>query len=163
MDAVDKILAQWQRERPDLDVSAMGLLGRLGRLHAHLRRDLDLNFARHGLSAANFDILATLRRAGEPFALSPGDLLATAMITSGTMTARIDQLEKMQLVLRVPNPQDGRGVIVQLTPAGRALVDAAVTTHVATQARLVAALTADERAALDGLLRQFLGHFEAPA
>lgn len=161
MDAVDKILAQWRRERPDLDVSAMGVLGRLARLNAHLRRDIDGNFARHGLTAANFDILATLRRAGEPFALSPGDLLATAMITSGTMTARIDQLEKMHLVERVPNPQDGRGVIVRLTPAGRALVDAAVTSHVATQARLVAPLTAEERATLDGLLRRFLGHFEA--
>lgn len=162
MDAVDQILAQWRRERPDLDVTPMGLLGRMARLHIHLRREIDGNLARHGLSAPNFDILATLRRAGAPFALSPGELLATAMITSGTMTTRIDQLEKLGLVARQPNPDDGRSVIVRLTDAGRELVDAAVTSHVETQAAITAPLSVAEFTQLDGLLRRYLAHFESP-
>lgn len=161
MDAVDQILAQWRRERPDLDVVPMGLLGRIARLHAHLRREIEENLARHGLSAPNFDILATLRRAGPPFALSPGELLATAMITSGTMTSRIDQLEKRGLVERQPNPDDGRSVIVRLTQEGRECVDAAVTTHTAIQAVLTASLSPADFAAFDGLLRRYLAHFEA--
>lgn len=162
MDAVDQILAQWRRERPDLNVTPMGLLGRMARLQVHLRREIEGNLAQHGLSAPNFDILATLRRAGPPFALSPGELLATAMITSGTMTTRVDQLAKLGLVSRQPNPDDGRSVIVTLTPAGRELVDAAVTSHVATQAAITAPLSAEDFDLLDDLLGRYLAYFEPP-
>ncbi len=161
MDHVDKIQAQWRAERPDLDVTAMGLFGRLARLMVHLRRGIDDNLAKHGLSAANFDILATLRRAGAPYELSPGDLLATTMITSGTMTSRIDQLEQRGLVTRMAHPQDGRSVIVRLTPEGFKVIDAAVATHVATQIRLTAGLTELDVTTLDGLIKTYLAQFEA--
>lgn len=160
MDHVDRILAQWKQERPDLDVEPMGLLGRLARLRTRLARETEKALAAHGLNAASFDVLATLRRAGPPYRLSPGDLLATTMVSSGTMTNRLDQLEKAGLIERAHNPEDRRSVIIALTPKGFALVDAAVTAHVENQHRLLEALGTDERAALDGLLRRFLAAFE---
>ena len=160
MDHVDAILAQWRRERPDLDVEPMGLLGRLTRLTTHLRHEIEKTLASHDLSAPSFDILATLRRSGAPHRLSPGDLLATAMVTSGTMTNRIDQLEKAGLVTRTPNPEDGRGVLVGLTAAGLARIEAALADHVATQHRVVAGLDPAERRALDALLARWLADWE---
>lgn len=159
-DHVDRILAQWRRERPDLDVSAMGPLGRLARLRAHVSREQEAVFADHGLTSASFDVLATLRRSGPPFQLSPGELLAATMVTSGTMTNRLDQLEKAGLVKRLENPEDRRGVIIALTPEGLKRIDAAVAAHVANQQRLVAGLTPEERDALDALLKKFLATFE---
>lgn len=161
MDNVDKIIEQWNRERPDLDVAAMALMGRLKRLSQHLARETDKIFAAHGLNAASFDVLATLRRSGAPYRLSPNDLLATMMVTSGTMTNRIDQLVKAGLVARVGNPEDGRSVLIALTDAGLERIEVAVTAHVANQGRLVAGLTGDERAALDDGLRRFLAEFES--
>jgi DNA-binding MarR family transcriptional regulator len=160
MDHVDRILAQWNRERPDLDVEPMGLLGRLTRLRTHLAREIEKALAPLGLNSASFDVLATLRRAGPPHRLSPGDLLATTMVSSGTMTNRLDQLEKAGLIERSHNPDDRRSVIIALTPKGFALVDAAVTAHVENQHRLLEDLNTEERAALDGLLRKFLTTFE---
>jgi DNA-binding MarR family transcriptional regulator len=160
MDHVDKILAQWNQERPDLDVVPMGLLGRFGRVRAHLSREIERVLAKHSLSRASFDVLATLRRSGAPYRLSPGDLLAATMVTSGTMTNRIDQLEKTGMVERVRNPGDGRSVLVGLTPKGLALVDEAVTAHVENQHRLVETLSAAERQDLDALLRKLLAAFE---
>ncbi|MBK1661596.1 MarR family winged helix-turn-helix transcriptional regulator [Paracraurococcus ruber] len=161
MDSLDAILAQWARARPDLDVGPMGLVGRVLRLQRHLMHGMEEALGRHGLNFASFDVLATLRRAGHPGGLSPGALLGEMMVTSGTMTNRLDQLEAQRLVERLPNPRDGRGVIVRLTPAGLALVDAALRDHVARQARLVAALDPDDRQALGGLLRAWLSGFEA--
>lgn len=160
MDHVDRILKQWNRERPDLDVNPMGLLGRLGRLHTYLVREIEAVLAQHGLNRASFDVLATLRRAGTPFQLSPGDLLAATMVTSGTMTNRIDQLEKQGLVERIPNPQDGRSVLIGLTEQGLTLVDRAVTDHVANQHRLTSSLSAEEFEALNALLGQYLASVE---
>lgn len=160
MDAVDKILAQWNRERPDLDVGPMGLLGRLARLRSHLAREIDAEFGKHGLNSSSFDVLATLRRSGAPYRLSPGELMETMMITSGTMTNRIDQLEKAGMVERLDNPEDRRGVIIALTDKGLETVDGAVTGHVANQHRLVAALSADERRELNVLLSKFLAAYE---
>jgi DNA-binding MarR family transcriptional regulator len=160
MDHVARILEQWHRERPDLDVGPMGLLGRLGRLHAHLIREIEAVLASHGLNRASFDVLATLRRAGSPFRLSPGDLLAATMVTSGTMTNRIDQLVKQGLVARLPNPEDGRSVLIGLTEAGLALVDRAVTDHVANQHRLTAMLEHEEFRQLDALLATYLERIE---
>lgn len=160
MDHVDRILSQWNRERPDLDVEPMGLLGRIARLRTHLAREIEKALAAHGLNSASFDVLATLRRSGPPYRLSPGDLIATTMVSSGTMTNRLDQLEKAGLIERSHNPDDRRGVIIALTPKGLALVDAAVTDHVENQHKLLDGLDAQERAALDGLLRKFLGEFE---
>ncbi|MGL4197420.1 MAG: MarR family winged helix-turn-helix transcriptional regulator [Allorhizobium sp.] len=159
-DAVDHILAQWARERPDLDVTPMGLIGRLGRLRAHLTRAHETAFQRHGLNGASFDLLATLRRSGPPFRLSPSDLLDTMMITSGTMTNRIDQLEKQGLVERLPHPDDRRALLVALTDKGRDVIDAAVTDHIENQHHLVEPLTLEERTVLDGLLKKYLTAFE---
>jgi len=160
MDHVDKILAQWRQERPDLDVAPMGLIGRLKRLALCLTREMDKTWAAHGLSGASFDVLATLRRSGPPFALSPGDLMATTMVTSGTMTNRIDQLEKADLVERTKNPADGRGFLVFLTDKGFDVIDAAVTAHVKTQERLLSGLSEKDRKKLDALLKTFLADFE---
>jgi DNA-binding MarR family transcriptional regulator len=161
MDPVDDILAQWRRERPDLDVTPMGLIGRLNRLARQLSREMEATFRAHGLNGASFDVLATLRRSGPPYALSPGRLMATMMITSGTMTNRIDQLEKAGLVTRSANPDDARSFIVGLTEQGFTVIDAAVTDHAVTQARLVARLPEADRAALDRLLRRYLLTFAA--
>jgi DNA-binding MarR family transcriptional regulator len=161
MDRVDDILAQWNRERPDLDVAPMGLIGRIMRISRHLSREMEKTFAAHGINGASFDVLATLRRSGAPYALSPGDLMATMMVTSGTVTNRIDQLEKAGLVERAHNPEDGRSVIISLTGKGLAVVDAVVTAHVATQARLMSGLSERDRAALTSLLRRYLAEFEA--
>ncbi|AAK86088.2 MarR family transcriptional regulator [Agrobacterium fabrum] len=160
MDHVDHILAQWRKERPDLDVGPMGLLGRLHRLSTYLGREVEAVLLKHGLSSSAFDVLATLRRAGSPYQLSPGDLLAMTMVSSGTMTNRIDQLEKAGLVERIHNPQDRRSVLISLTERGFAIVEEAVGAHVDNQHRLVAHLSEEERDTLDGLLKRFLQDFE---
>ncbi|WP_447926598.1 MarR family winged helix-turn-helix transcriptional regulator [Vreelandella sp. EE27] len=156
MDHVDKILKQWQQERPDLDVAPMGTLGRLKRLHNALMRAMEPTWAAFGLSDSSFDVLATLRREGPPYALSPSDLMASTMVTSGTMTHRIQQLEKAGLVERVKNPDDGRGFLISLSTEGFALIDAAVTAHVETQQTLVSSLDDAQRGELDALLKQML-------
>lgn len=160
MDQVDRILAQWRAERPDLDVGPMGTLGRMSRLVRHLREGMDQVFAAHGLNRASFDVLATLRRSGPPFALSPSELIEWTMVTSGTMTNRIDRLEAAGLVERRRNPDDKRGFLIGLTDKGHALIEEAVTEHVANQRRLTAALSDDERAALDALIAKWLAAFE---
>ncbi|HTO30413.1 MAG TPA: MarR family transcriptional regulator [Pararhizobium sp.] len=159
-DHVDRILAQWRCERPDLDVEPMGLLGRMARLTTYLGREVEKTFLSLGLTSASFDVLATLRRSGKPYQLSPGDLLATMMITSGTMTNRIDQLEKAGLVERLTNPEDRRSVLIALKPQGLELVERAVTAHVANQHRLTELLAPDERTALDAILKKYLAAFE---
>jgi len=160
MDHVDFIVAQWRRERPDLDVVPMALIGRITRLRAVLAREMAKTWDTFGLNAASFDVMATLRRAGPPYRLSPGDLLAATMVTSGTMTNRIDQLEKAGLVERVRNPEDGRSVLIALTGEGWSIIDKAVEAHTATQARLVAGLTPADRDALNALLGRFLETLE---
>ena len=160
MDHVDKILAQWRQERPDLDVAPMGLIGRVKRLALYLSREMEKTWAEYGLNAASFDVLATLRRSGPPFSLSPGGLIESTMVTSGTMTNRVDQLAKAGLVERIPNPNDGRGFFISLTDRGFRVIDRAVTAHVATQERLVSGLFEEEREELDRLLKSFLADLE---
>lgn len=155
-DDIDRIVAQWNRERPELDVTPMALIGRLARLREKIVREQEKVFARFGLNTAGFDVLATLRRQGAPYALSPGALMDSMMITSGTVTNRIDQLQKAGLVSREPNPDDRRSMIVALTPKGLKLIDAAVAAHVENQHRILTPLSTKERAALDALLSQFL-------
>ncbi len=140
----------------------MGVLGRLKRLHDQVAARHEAVYQANGLTAASFDVLATLRRSGAPYALSPSELIAWTMVTSGTMTNRLDRLAAAGLVERKPNPEDGRGSVVALTPLGFDLIDRVVTAHVANQHEILSALGAEERAALDGLLRQWLGTFEAP-
>ncbi|NSY39980.1 MarR family winged helix-turn-helix transcriptional regulator [Leisingera sp. ANG59] len=137
MDHVDFITQQWGQERPDLDVTAMGVIGRVARLYLAYQREMHKTFAEFGLNAAKFDVLATLRRSGPPYTLSPGDLLKATMVASGTMTNRIDRLEVDGLVKRAVNPEDSRSFLVGLTEEGFALIDGAVTAHVQTQERLL--------------------------
>ncbi|WP_299932095.1 MarR family transcriptional regulator [uncultured Pelagimonas sp.] len=160
MDHVDRITAQWNTERPDLDTGPMGTIGRLSRLSQHLSREHVAQFAKHGLNLASFDVLATLRRSGAPHALTPKALMATTMVTSGTMTNRLDRLEQAGLITRTPDPKDGRGFLVQLTDQGFTLVDQAVTAHVDNQKRLVTPLNDEERSQLDALLKKWLAGFE---
>lgn len=160
MNHIDRILSQWHLERPDLDVAPMGTLGRLKLVNQQIIRSMEKTWLEYGLNGASFDVLATLRRAGPPYALSPGKLMESTMVTSGTMTNRIDQLEKTGLIQRIRNPEDGRGFLISLSPQGYDLIDQAVTAHVATQAKLVSVLTTDQRAQLDELLSQFLRGLE---
>lgn len=156
MDDVDRIKAQWAKQRPDLNTDPMALIGRLMRVSQHLSQGMAETFAQFGLTAAGFDVLATLLRSGPPHALSPNQLLSTMMITSGTMTNRIDQLEKQELVERIKSTEDRRSVQIALTEKGRALIDDAVTAHVSTQANLVSTLSTKEHGMLDQILKTYL-------
>lgn len=143
---------QWQQQRPDLDGLAMAIIGRLGELSHVISRDHLLPFfAEHGLQAGEFDLLATLRRSGEPYALMPTALYESAMISSGGMTSRIDRLEKAGFIERRKHPSDRRGVLVALTPAGFELIDNMLAAHVANLQRVLAGLTADEQRTLHEL------------
>lgn len=161
MDQVDRILEQWNRERPDLDVAPMGTMGRLRRLADHLSEGLSQVYKAHGLTAAGFDVLATLRRAGAPYALNPSTLISWTMVTSGTMTNRLDRLEAAGLIQRRRDPEDGRGSVAALTPKGLALIDRAIADHVANQHRLMQSLSADQQQHLDACLRGWLSFFES--
>lgn len=159
-DPVDAILAQWQRERPDLDVSPMGIIGRMTRLSKHLERSIQATFSEFDLHIGEFDVLATLRRSGQPYQLSPTELFNTLMVSSGTMTHRLDRLEQAGLVQRIPDPGDRRGTLIQLTGQGFTLIEKAVTAHVANEHRLLNGLAEAERQALAELLRKLLLSFE---
>ncbi len=155
-DRIDRILAQWRRERPDLDTRPMGLIGRIQRVAAALRPRLDETHEISGLLGESFDVLASLRRSGPPFQLSPTELYREMMLTSGAMTNRIDRLEDAGLVTRRPDPDDRRGTLVRLTPKGKTLIDAATTKHVANEERLLSALTLGEQQQLADILRKLL-------
>lgn len=159
-DAVDAILLQWARERPDLDASPMGPIGRIKRCAVLLEQSLDANFAQFDLNLWEFDMLATLRRAGAPYRLSPTALFSTLMVTSGTMTHRLKSLEASGLIARVPNEQDARSMLVQLTPKGLKLINVAVEVHVEKERELLAALPPAALAALDAHLSTLLQALE---
>lgn len=160
-DAVDAILEQWRRERPELDPSPMGPIGRLARCTALLAPRLESCFAGFDLSAWEFDMLAALRRAGAPYRLSPTELFSTLMVTSGTMTHRLKRLETRGLVTREPNAEDARSLLVQLTAAGLALIDQVVEAHIENERRILSplptAMLADLDTALCALLQALEG------
>ncbi len=159
-DHVDGILAQWRRERPDLDVRAIGLFGRLFR-SAHLADGaLAAGLAPHGLQPGWFDLLAALRRSGSPYELNPTTLMAATLLSSGGMTKRLDRLDEAGLVRRRPDPSDRRGTLVRLTRLGKATIDRALEAHVATEERVLGSLTRAERRSLDLLLRKLLAAVE---
>jgi DNA-binding MarR family transcriptional regulator len=155
-DAVDRIVAQWARERPDLDTGPMAVIGRLHRLGDLLEGELRTVFASVGLGNGDFDVLASLRRAGAPYRLSPGALSDNTLVTSGAVTKRVDRLEQRGLVKRSVSAADGRGREIELTPEGKELTDAVVVDHWANEDRLLAALDPTEREQLVGLLRKLL-------
>jgi DNA-binding MarR family transcriptional regulator len=160
-DAVDRIRRQWETERPDLDVSPSGLIGRLHRVADRLRVELVRLYAQYGLGEGEFDILATLRRAGAPFEMAPGALAQRTMVTTGAVSKRLDRLEEAGLVERRRSEADGRARVVALTPAGRALIDDAFTAHVRNEHRLVAALDPVARAELERHLRTWMRELDA--
>lgn len=162
-DEVDRIVAAWHRERPDLDVAPLSVLSRVGRLARHLDLARRSAFARHDLDLWEFDVLSALRRAGGPYQLSPGALVTQTLVTSGTMTNRIDRLAGRGLVERRPAPTDRRGVLVRLTPAGRARVDAALEDLLRVERDLLADLAEADRHRLADLLRVVVGPFDAGA
>ena len=160
-DEVDDLVAAWEAERPDLDVRPMQVLSRITRLARHLDRERRAAFAAHDLEPWEFDVLAALRRQGPPYELSPGALLRATLVTSGTMTNRIDRLEQAGLVRRNPDPQDKRGVLVTLTAAGRSRVDDALADLLRAEQTLRAGLPAESRGELGDLLRVLLAPLDA--
>jgi DNA-binding MarR family transcriptional regulator len=160
-DEVDQIVARWRSERPDLDVSPLEVLSRVSRLARHLDRARRAAFAAHGLETWEFDVLSALRRQGPPYQLSPGSLLRATLVTSGTMTNRIDRLEAAGLVGRHRDQQDKRGVLVQLTSRGMGTVDAAFADLLERERTLLTGLDADEQGELASLLRVLLAPFDA--
>jgi DNA-binding MarR family transcriptional regulator len=160
-DEVDDLVTAWRRERPDTDARPLEVLSRVTRLARHTDRARRAAFSAHGLDLWAFDVLAALRRQGPPYRLSPGALLHTTLVTSGTMTNRIDRLEQAGLVRRDPDPQDKRGVLVTLTAAGRSKVDAALEDLLAAERSLLADLSAEQRGILAALLRTLLAPLDA--
>lgn len=152
MHSPDDIREQWKRERPDLDTEPMALLGRIERLAAELEGRFAPTFARLGLTAADFDVLATLRRAGTPFRLTPTELGRAMMVSAPGVTKRVDRLEQRGLIRRRPSPSDRRSTVIELTSKGRRLVDEAVTAHVADEKSVVSVLSASDRKRLAALL-----------
>ncbi|MET1060525.1 MAG: MarR family transcriptional regulator [Nocardioides sp.] len=152
LDHVGRIMEQWRRERPDLDPSPMGVIGRLHRLADALHAELRPVFAEAGLSDGDFDVLASLRRAGAPYQLTPGELAASTMVTSGAVTKRLDRLEEKGYVTRTVSTADARSRRIALTDAGHALIDELVPQHLENERRLLAGLTDLERSRLAHLL-----------
>ena len=154
-DHVGRIMAQWAAERPDLDVSPQGIIGRLHRLAATLTEQLVTVYGAYGLGEGEFDVLATLRRAGAPYELAPGDLAAQTMVSSGAVTKRVDRCVEQGWVTRRVSENDARGRVVALTDAGRELIDRAFEAHMANEHRLVGMLDDLERARLAHLLEKW--------
>jgi DNA-binding MarR family transcriptional regulator len=161
-DEVDRLVAAWRRERPDLDVRPLEVLSRVIRLARHLARVRRTAFAGHALETWEFDVLAALRRSGESYRLSPGQLVQQMLVTSGTMTNRIDRLSDKGLVSRTPDPCDRRGVLVTLTAKGMNSVDGALADLLALEARILAELTDGQCDTLAVLLRDLMFPFESP-
>ncbi|HLQ49789.1 MAG TPA: MarR family transcriptional regulator [Candidatus Dormibacteraeota bacterium] len=156
MDEIDRIVAEWNEVRPDLDVSPTHTLQRITRLGLLQAASFARVFAPHGVSFGEYLVLAALRRAGPPYRMNPTKLFNSVILSSGAMTNRLDGLEGMGLVERLPDPTDRRGRLVGLTGKGRELVDSAVADHLENEQRLLGALDADEREQLAGLLRKLL-------
>ncbi|MFE1291508.1 MarR family winged helix-turn-helix transcriptional regulator [Streptomyces sp. NPDC058751] len=162
LDHVARIQAEWRRERPDVDITPQGVIGRLHRLADRLGDELRLVYDRHGLSEGEFDVLCALRRAGEPYERAPGDLAAHTMVTTGAMTKRIDRLERAGLVTRRRSDDDQRGRIVALTGSGRELIDRAFTDHMRNERRLLDLLAPAESASLETLLTTWIARMDRP-
>jgi DNA-binding MarR family transcriptional regulator len=156
MNRVKHAVAQWQREMPELDLLPMEVVGYLKTTQLLTQERLQVFFKSHGLQAGEFDVLATLRRAGPPYRLGPTQLFETLMISSGGMTSRLDRLEKAGLIVRSPNPEDRRGTLVSLTDKGLALMERMIPEHVDNEARMLAALSREEQETLSELLGKLL-------
>ncbi|MFD9412532.1 MarR family winged helix-turn-helix transcriptional regulator [Streptomyces sp. NPDC059989] len=155
-DAVDAITAQWYAVRPDLDTAPMAVFGRIYRITKAMGDEMERTYNRYGISRGEFDVVATLRRSGSPYTLSPRQLSATLMLTTGGMTGRLDKLEKAGLLARKPDPHDRRGLQVTITDRGLALIDEAVTAGLEVQRAALTGFSKEEVDVLSGLLRKLL-------
>jgi DNA-binding MarR family transcriptional regulator len=155
-DHVDEVIAQWAEERPDLDTKGFAIVGRIGRAAHLLDAAVEAKLAAHGLARWSWDVLTALRRSGAPYRLTPTALYRSLMRSSGAISNRLNRLERDGLLRRVPDPADGRGVLVELTPAGKRLVDAVIAEHLENERRLVASLKRSEQRELQALLRKLL-------
>lgn len=155
-DYVDQLLSQWSRERPDLDVSPMGVIARISRAAHLLEKAQEQVFSDFGIHRGRFDVLAALRRAGPPFCLSPTALYNSLLISSGAMTHRLDRLAEAGLIERIPDEQDGRSLLVKLTEKGRKTVDRAISAHLDNEEKLISSLRPSEQRELAELLRKLL-------
>jgi DNA-binding MarR family transcriptional regulator len=153
-DGVDVILEQWRRERPELDHSPIGVIGRISRLARELEQRLEPVYREHGLEPGWHDVLATLRRAGPPYRLRPTEFTHTLMLTSSGTTKRLDRLEQAGLITRGPDPEDRRGTLITLTAAGHTLIDDTTEAHLENERRLLGSLTDAEQRRLAKLLRK---------
>jgi DNA-binding MarR family transcriptional regulator len=156
VDAVDRIVAQWTRERPDLDPSAKEITGRIVRLESLFQQRFAEVFAEFGMKEGDYGLLVALRRAGTPYELTPTGLAKARMMSSGGLTPALDRLQRREWIERAPNPEDRRGMLVRLTPAGKELVDAAMHAHIAAEHDLVRHLSPTKRRQLTTLLRELL-------
>jgi len=159
-DEVDRIVGAWVRERPDLDFAPLQVLSRVGRLARHLDRARRTAFMASGLESWEFDVLSALRRAGSPYQLSPKALLQQTLVSSGTMTNRIDRLVTRSLVERRTDPNDGRGILVTMTVDGRQRVDTAISTLLVSENELLDGLSAGDQERLAALLRKLSLDFD---
>lgn len=157
-DAVAQIVAQWHEQRPDLDASSMGVLGRLSRSNLLVDKALDTLFAQHGLQASEFDILATLRRSGPPFTLNPSQLAESLMVNNSTMTNRLDRLEQSGRIRRAAAIDDRRAVLIELTPKGLKLVDQVVEFHLKNEQTILSVFSENEKKTLEKLLSKLEKH-----
>ena len=155
-DGVDRIIEQWERERPELDHAPLGIVGRISRLARELEQRMEPVYREHDLEGGLYDLLATLRRSGEPFRLRPSDLTGHLMLTSSGTTKRLDRLERSGLIARAPDPGDRRGTLITLTQEGRRVVDACTEAHLADEHELVAGLNDADRRRLADLLRKLM-------
>lgn len=159
-DHIDFVISQWQQERPDLQGEPMAVIGRLKRLTSYLQQDIEAHHKVFGLAWGEFDVLATLLRSGKPYCLTPTLLFRSAMLSSGAMTNRLNNLEKRGLIERLPDPADRRSLLVKLTDDGYALISQAIGEHVDNETRLMAGLSAEEISQLNKLLKRWLAGFE---
>lgn len=163
MDSVDLVIDKWKQERPELDPAPMGIVGRISRACRILEQAMEQDYRQFGLTGADFDVLATLRRSGPSYELTPTMLYRTTMLSSGAMTNRLDRLERLELIRRRPDPGDRRGTLVSLTPEGREKIDSALDSHLTCERQLIAALNAEEQEEAARLLRKLLFSLETPS
>ncbi len=160
MDAVDRVIKQWAAEKPNLDTEPMAIIGRFIRISKYLESEVAKLHKRYDLKLGEFDVLATLRRSGEPYSLTPSELINSMMLTSGAMTNRLDKLAAKALICREHSQQDRRSVSVQLTAQGLELIDQLVEEHVIIQQGLVEKIPPEQRGEVNMLLKGWLAHFE---
>ena len=160
MDAIDRVVSQWAKERPELDTEPMAIMGRLMKIAKHMENHVAELHKRYDLKMGEFDVLATLRRSGQPYRLTPSELISSMMLTSGAMTNRLDKLEKKGLIAREHSKEDRRSVTVELTAKGFELIDSLIEQHLQAQHELMGSLSSAEKGQVNQALKLLLPQYE---